>query len=111
MTSSGHMEAASELTLSGRCSARSSRVSLAPGTGEIESAINLGNERHPAGRRSIMSVLANVAQLSALLAAMSDAERRECLMRSETERRTRLDRLLTGQFDRVAVEICDRGSI
>ncbi len=73
----------------------------------VERAIVLVHERRPAGRRNLVSVLATVAQLNALLAAMPDAERRDYLTRTQSDGRTRLDRLLGGEFDRVAGQICD----
>ncbi len=72
-----------------------------------ERAIVLAHERHPVGRRNLVSVLATVAHLNALLAAMPDAERRDYLTQTQSDGRTRLDRLLGGEFDRVAGQICD----
>jgi hypothetical protein len=60
----------------------------------VERAIVLAHERHPVGRRNLVSVLATVAQLNALLSAMPDAERRDYLARTQSDGRTRLDRLL-----------------
>ena len=59
------------------------------------------------GRRNLVSVLATVAQLNALLAATPDAERRDYLTRTQGDGRTRLDRVLGGELDRVAAQICD----
>ena len=73
----------------------------------VERAIVLVHQRRPAGRRNLVSVLATVAQLNALLAAMRSAERRDYLTRTQSDGRTRLDRLLGGEFDRVAGQICD----
>lgn len=72
-----------------------------------ERAIVLVHERHPAGRRNLVSVLATVAQLNALLAAAPGAERRDYLTRTQSDGRTRLSRLLGGELDRVTAQICD----
>lgn len=72
-----------------------------------ERAMVLVHERHPVGRRNLVSVLATVAQLNALLSAMPSAERRDYLTRTQGDGRTRLDRLLGGELDRVAGQICD----
>jgi hypothetical protein len=74
---------------------------------EIENAIRLVRERPPVERRNRVSVLATVAHLNALLAAMTAKERSDHLARSGADGRERLDRLLAGELDRVAVEICD----
>jgi hypothetical protein len=73
----------------------------------VERAIVLFHERHSVGRRNLISVLATVAQLNALLAATPDAVRRDYLTRTQGDGRTRLDRLLGGELDRVAAQICD----
>jgi hypothetical protein len=75
-----------------------------------ERAIVLVHERPPASRRNLVSVLATVAQLNALLSAMPDAERRDYLTRTQTDGRTRLDRLLGGELDWVAGQICDEAA-
>jgi len=72
-----------------------------------ERAIVLLHQRHPVGRRNLVSVLATVAQLNALLAAAPEAERRDFLTRTHSDGRTRLERLLGGELDGVAVQICD----
>ncbi len=72
-----------------------------------ERAIVLVHHRHPVGRWNLVSLLATVAQLNALLAAMPDAERRDDLSRAQSDGRTRLDRLLSGELDLVAGEICE----
>jgi hypothetical protein len=73
----------------------------------VEQAIVLVHERRPVGFRNLVSVLATVAQLNAFLAAMPDAERRDYLTRTQSHGRTRLDRLLGGEFNRVAGQICE----
>lgn len=73
----------------------------------VERAIARFHERHPVGRRNLVSVLATVAQLNALLAATPDVERRDYLTRTQADGRTWLDRLLGGELDRVAAQICD----
>jgi len=72
-----------------------------------ERAIVLLYQRPPVGRRNLVSVLATVAQLNALLAATPDAQRRDYLTRTQSDGRTRLDRLLSGELSRVAAQICD----
>ena len=72
-----------------------------------ERAIVHCHERHPVGRRNLVSILATVGQLNALLAAMPDAQRRDYLTRTQADGRTRLDRLLDGELDRVTAQICD----
>jgi hypothetical protein len=76
----------------------------------VEGAIVLFHERHPVGRRNLISVLATVAQLNALLAATPDAVRRDYLTRTQGDGRTRFDRLLGGELDRVAAQICDEAA-
>jgi hypothetical protein len=70
--------------------------------------------RHPAHVRAVdwnlISVLATVAQLNALLAATPDAVRRDYLTRTQGDGRTRFDRLLGGELDRVAAQICDEAA-
>jgi len=73
----------------------------------VERAIVLVHERPPAGRRNLVSVLATVSQLNALLSAMPSAKRRDYLTRTQSDGRTRLDRLLGGELDRVAGQLCD----
>jgi hypothetical protein len=73
----------------------------------VERAIVLCHERHPVGRRNLVSVLATVTQLNALLAAATGSERRDYLTRTQSDGRTRLDWLLSGELDRVTAQICD----
>jgi len=72
-----------------------------------ERAIVLLHERYPVGRRNLVSVLATVAQLNAMLAAATGAERRDYLTWTQSDGRTRLDWLLSGELDRVTGQICD----
>jgi hypothetical protein len=72
-----------------------------------ERAIVLLHERYPAVRRNLVSALATVAQLTALLAATPEAERRDYLTRTQSDGRTRLSWLLGGELDRVTAQICD----
>jgi hypothetical protein len=73
----------------------------------VQRAIMLAHQRHSAGRRNLVSVLATVAQLNALLAAAPDAQRRDDLTSPQNDGRTRLDLLLGGELGRVTVQICD----
>ena len=73
----------------------------------VERAITRAHERHPSGRRNLISVLATAAWLSAMLAALSESERSSCLTRTESDGRMRLDWLLAGELERVMSQISD----
>jgi hypothetical protein len=75
-----------------------------------EQAIVLAHQRPPAGRRNLVSVLATVAQLNAPLSAMPGAQRRDYLARPHSDGRTRLDRLLGGDLEQVAGQLCDEAA-
>jgi hypothetical protein len=73
----------------------------------VKRAITRAHERHPVGRRNLVSVLATAAWLNAMLGALPDTERSTCLTRTQSDGRTRLDLLLAGELERVTSEISD----
>lgn len=77
---------------------------------DVERAILLVHERSDVEERNLVSVLATAAHLAALLTAMSDEGRHACVMHVDKDDRTRRDRALAGELDRVAVEICEEAA-
>lgn len=76
-------------------------------TDEIDRAILANHEGYPADRRNMVSTLASVAWLTALLRALSQSERDVWLLETGQDEETRFARLLRGRIPDVGGDLAE----
>src|SRR2546425_5220959 len=74
---------------------------------EVERAIQEQHTRRPKDKRNLVSTLASVAQLAAMLRLFPERERDEWLLGVTADAVTRRERALAGELVGITVELCD----